>query len=129
MVWGLLVSVTLTAQPTVSSDVLEPSVRNEVRHALSRAPSVAATNALSRAAADFARLYETNGLSATDAAIRFIAAKAKRQALGESDYPLDEDFLASLPRIGSAAGVALGIDRLVMALTGATEIASVRAPL
>ena len=60
---------------------------------------------------------------------RFIAAKANRQALGESDYPLDEDFLASLPRIGSAAGVALGIDRLVMALTGATEIASVRAPL
>ena len=117
MVWGLLVSVTLTAQPTVSSDVLEPSVRNEVRHALSRA------------VADFARLYETNGLSATDAAIRFIAAKAKRQALGEADYPLDEDFLASLPRIGSAAGVALGIDRLVMALTGATEIASVRAPL
>ena len=60
---------------------------------------------------------------------RFIAAKANRQALGESDYPLDEDFLASLPSIGSAAGVALGIDRLVMALTGATEIASVRAPL
>ena len=60
---------------------------------------------------------------------RFVAAKANRQALGESDYPLDEDFLASLPRIESAVGVALGIDRLVMALTGATEIASVRAPL
>lgn len=60
---------------------------------------------------------------------RFIAAKANRQALGESDYPLDEDFLSSLPRIGSAAGVALGIDRLVMVLTGAKDIASVRAPL
>ena len=63
MVWGLLVSVTLTAQPTVSSDVLEPSVRNEVRHALSRA------------AADFARLYETNGLSAMDAAIRLVSTQ------------------------------------------------------
>ena len=63
MVWGLLVSVTLTAQPTVSADVLEPSVRNEVRHALSRA------------AADFARLYETNGLSAMDAAIRLVSAQ------------------------------------------------------
>ena len=73
MVWGLLVSVTLTAQPTVSADVLEPSVRNEVRHALSRAPSVAATNALSRAAADFARLYATNGLDATAAAIRLVS--------------------------------------------------------
>ena len=60
---------------------------------------------------------------------RFVAAKANRQALAEADYPLDEDFLSSLPRIGSAAGVALGIDRLVMVLTGAKEIASVRAPL
>lgn len=58
---------------------------------------------------------------------RFVAAKANRQALGESDYPLDEDFLAALPRIGSAAGVALGIDRLVMVLTGAKTIADVRA--
>lgn len=60
---------------------------------------------------------------------RFAAAKANRQALGESDYPLDEDFLTALPRIGSAAGVALGIDRLVMVLTGTKEIAAVRAPL
>ena len=59
---------------------------------------------------------------------RFAAAKAARAALGESDYPLDEEFLAALPRIGSAAGVALGIDRLVMVLTGAKDIADVRAP-
>ena len=65
----LLLPAVLTAQPTVSSDVLEPSVRNEVDHALSRAPA-AGTNALSRAAADFARLYATNGLDATAAAIR-----------------------------------------------------------
>ena len=60
---------------------------------------------------------------------RFMAAKSNRQVLGESDYPLDEDFLAALPRIGSAAGVALGVDRLVMVLTGAKTIAGVRAPL
>lgn len=60
---------------------------------------------------------------------RFAAAKANRAALGESDYPLDEGFLSSLPRIGSAAGVALGVDRLVMALTGIREIADVRAPV
>lgn len=65
----------------------------------------------------------------TEQRARFVAAKTNRQVLGEADYPLDEDFLVSLPRIGSAAGVALGIDRLVMVLTGATEIASVRAPL
>ncbi len=60
---------------------------------------------------------------------RFMAAKAARAALGESDYPIDEEFLASLPRIGSAAGVALGVDRLVMKLVGAADIASVRAPV
>ncbi len=58
---------------------------------------------------------------------RFAAAKANRAALGESDYPLDEEFLSSLPRIGSAAGVALGVDRLVMVLTGAKTISDVRA--
>ena len=60
---------------------------------------------------------------------RFAAAKVNRATLGESDYPLDEEFLSSLPRIGSASGVALGVDRLVMVLTGAKEISSVRAPV
>ena len=60
---------------------------------------------------------------------RFVAAKANRRTLGESDYPLDEEFLEALPRIGSAAGVALGVDRLVMRLTGTKDIAAVRAPL
>jgi lysyl-tRNA synthetase class 2 len=58
---------------------------------------------------------------------RFIDARRQRQTLGEADYPLDEAFLARLPRIGAAAGVALGIDRLVMLLCGAPDIASVRA--
>ena len=58
---------------------------------------------------------------------RFAAAKANRAALGESDYPIDEEFLSTLPRIGSAAGVALGVDRLVMVLTGAKTISDVRA--
>ena len=60
---------------------------------------------------------------------RFVAAKANRRTLGESDYPLDKEFLEALPRIGSAAGVALGVDRLVMRLTGTKDIAAVRAPL
>ena len=59
---------------------------------------------------------------------RFLAAKAERRELGESDYPIDEEFLTKLPRIGSASGVALGVDRLVMLLCGASEIASVMSP-
>ena len=57
---------------------------------------------------------------------RFHEAKAKRRELNEADYPLDEDFLCQLSRIGSAAGVALGVDRLIMVLTGAKTISSVR---
>lgn len=56
---------------------------------------------------------------------RFNAAREARRQLGESDYPLDEEFLETLPLIGSAAGVALGIDRLVMLLCGATDIHAV----
>ena len=57
---------------------------------------------------------------------RFEKAKEARKILGEADYPIDADFLACLPRIGSAAGVALGVDRLVMVLAGAPSIDEVR---
>ena len=57
---------------------------------------------------------------------RFEKARAMRQTLGEADYPIDREFLQDLPLIGSAAGVALGVDRLVMVLTGAKDIHDVR---
>ena len=60
---------------------------------------------------------------------RFEAAKKARILLKESDYPMDNEFIECLPRIGSAAGVALGVDRLVMILTKAKEISAVRASL
>lgn len=60
---------------------------------------------------------------------RFAGAKAKRLELGESDYPLDDGFFDCLGEIGGAAGVALGIDRLVMALTGEKEISAIRAEI
>ena len=58
---------------------------------------------------------------------RFEAAKESRKLLKESDYPIDNEFIDCLPKIGSAAGVALGIDRLVMVLTKTKEISAVRA--
>lgn len=60
---------------------------------------------------------------------RFEAARQERRQLGESDYPIDEEFLSSLGSIGSAAGVALGVDRLVMTLLGASSIDAVRCGL
>ena len=58
---------------------------------------------------------------------RFEAAKESRKLLKESDYPIDYEFIESLPQMKSAAGVALGIDRLVMILTKTKEISAVRA--
>ena len=57
---------------------------------------------------------------------RFEVARVERRNLGEADYPLDEEFLSILDDIGSAAGVALGVDRLVMTLLGLSSIASAR---
>ena len=57
---------------------------------------------------------------------RFLKSKEERRQLGESDYPIDEEFLAVLGNMKSAAGVALGIDRLVMKLLSADEIMHVR---
>lgn len=58
---------------------------------------------------------------------RFLEAREERRILGETDYPLDESFLAELPLVGSASGVALGIDRLVMLLCGEASISDVMA--
>ena len=58
---------------------------------------------------------------------RFVAAKESRKSLKESDYPIDSEFIGSLPLMGPAAGVAVGVDRLVMILTKTKEISAVRA--
>lgn len=60
---------------------------------------------------------------------RFERSKEARKRLGEADYPLDFGFFDCLAGIGSAAGVALGIDRLVMVLAGVKEISAVRAKI
>ena len=48
-----------------------------------------------------------------------------RQRLGREVFPLDEEFLSALDRIGEAGGVAVGFDRLLMLLTGARTISEV----
>jgi lysyl-tRNA synthetase class 2 len=57
---------------------------------------------------------------------RFLAAKEERKILGESDYPLDEEFLTMLQMMPPSGGVALGIDRLLMLLCDAKSIGEVR---
>lgn len=55
---------------------------------------------------------------------RFEEARAARRALGEDDYPLDEDFLDALESSAfpECGGIAVGIDRLAMLLCGADSI-------
>ena len=57
---------------------------------------------------------------------RFDADRALRIELGGSAYPVDEDFLAALEAgLPECAGIALGVDRLVMLATGAARIEDV----
>ena len=63
----LALAVSVTAQPLVNEDVLEPSVRNEVRHALSLAPTNAPPAKVLPA--------WTNGQNRTQVAIRLVSAQ------------------------------------------------------
>ena len=57
---------------------------------------------------------------------RFEIAREERRELKEADYPVDMDFIGSIESMGPASGVALGIDRLVMALLNIADINEVR---
>lgn len=49
---------------------------------------------------------------------RFLADQAERRQLGREVYPIDEGLLADLAAIGEAAGIAVGLDRLLMLCLG-----------
>jgi elongation factor P--(R)-beta-lysine ligase len=53
---------------------------------------------------------------------RFAAEAAERDKLGKTPYPVPEKFLTALSTLPPAAGIALGLDRLVMVLLGAASI-------
>jgi len=56
---------------------------------------------------------------------RLVAERELRHRLGRPVPPLDEAFLEAVGRMPEAGGVALGLDRLLMLLVGAEEIAEV----
>lgn len=53
---------------------------------------------------------------------RFEAVREAQRRRGQTPYPIDEEFLAMLPAMPPAGGVALGVDRLVMLLAGASTL-------
>ena len=57
---------------------------------------------------------------------RLLADQARKQALYDEVYPIDEDFLSALEHgLSPCAGIALGFDRLVMLATAANDIEDV----
>lgn len=93
--------------------------------------------ALARAKPDDARLAErfelyvsglelANGFSElTDPVVqraRFVIDQEKKLRRYGATYPIDEAFLVALGHLPECAGIALGVDRLVMLAAGATEI-------
>lgn len=66
----------------------------------------------------------------TDAAeqrARFERDNDRRRARGQREMPIDERLLAVLPRMPACAGVALGIERLLMCVAGTDDIREVLA--
>lgn len=58
---------------------------------------------------------------------RFERDRAVRASRGEVAPPIDDALIASLPSMPDCAGVALGVDRLLMGLVGTSRIADVLA--
>jgi lysyl-tRNA synthetase class 2 len=57
---------------------------------------------------------------------RFVAEQRQRAALGKTVFPIDKELINALKCIPSAAGIALGVDRLAMIFTEAGDINEVR---
>ncbi len=56
---------------------------------------------------------------------RFIFEQSERRMYGKKIYPIDHEFLEAVRNLPNSAGISLGIDRLVMSLTGCKNIEDV----
>ena len=67
----------MVARPPANPDVLEPSVQNEVDHALSLVPrrSAETNRAILAACKEFMQIYATNGMNATERAIALVSSQ------------------------------------------------------
>lgn len=98
-----------------------PAVRSSLARLRQDDPSVAERFELYIGGLELA-----NGFSeltdAKEQRARFLHEEAYRRSLGKRPYPLPEKFLTELEMMPPSAGIALGIDRLVMLLLDAASI-------
>lgn len=70
-----------------------------------------------------------NGFSeltdAVEQRARLVDEQSQRRAAGRPVFPLDEAFLDAVGRLPPSAGIAVGLDRVLMLLVGASSIADV----
>ena len=124
----------------VMTEVIEPRIGRERPVVVSRWPRQMAV--LARLCSDdplFAERFEiyAGGLELANAFLeltdpieqraRFVDDNTARARLGKPVLPLDEEFLAALAHMPSAAGIAVGVDRLLMLCFGASSIDDVTA--
>ena len=57
---------------------------------------------------------------------RFETSSERRKAMNKTPHSIDEALLSATPTMPRAAGIALGLERLIMALTGEANIAEVQ---
>ncbi|MCE4298708.1 EF-P lysine aminoacylase EpmA [Xanthomonas hortorum pv. vitians] len=118
-------------QPSFASDTLTvvhdwPASQCALARIRHDSPSVAERFELYLGAYEVANGYhELN--DAQEQRARFLRDNAVRAARGLQQLPLDERLLAVLSQLPDCAGVAVGVDRLLMALRGTAQIADVLA--
>jgi len=62
---------------------------------------------------------------ASEQRARFVRDNVRRRERGQREVPIDERFLTALPSMPACAGVALGVERLLMCLAGTDDIGDV----
>lgn len=64
-------------------------------------------------------------VDASEQRARFERDNARRRARGQREMPIDERMLAAMPKLPDCAGVALGVERLLMCAAGTDDIRDV----